>query len=236
VPVSAIDYNFEESLYQMVIFTNNKAFKITSQEPLEGTFDHLIDLNEKSVHYENLIGKVLVKSVDFENIFKLIVYLQSNDLPLLGELTFIVKDKKVFKEALKETFIFVKAAGGIVKNTSGNLLFMKRLGKWDLPKGKAEKNESSKATALREVEEECGVTVKITDKLCTTWHTYPTKKGLVLKRTRWFKMDLVSDKNMAPQVEEDIEELYFMNENQVNKALENSYKTISTIIENYRNN
>jgi 8-oxo-(d)GTP phosphatase len=218
----------------MLLFTNNKAFRITSSEPLNAAFDHIIDLNEKSIHYENLKGKVLIKSVDFINIFKLIVYLQNNNIPLLNELTFVVKEKEKFKEALKTTFIYIKAAGGVVKNKNGNVLMMKRLGKWDLPKGKAEKNETSEVTALREVEEECGVLIKITDKLCTTWHTYPTKKGMVVKRTRWFKMDLISDNNMKPQIEEDIEELKWMNSAEIDIALQNSYKTISNVIENYR--
>jgi 8-oxo-(d)GTP phosphatase len=218
----------------MLLFTNNKAFRISSSEPSNIVFDHVIDLNEKSIHYEFLEGKVLIKSVDFVNIFKLIVYLQNHDIPLLEELTFIVKEKEKFKEALKTSFIYLKAAGGVVKNKDGNILMMKRLGKWDLPKGKAEKNETSELTALREVEEECGVKIKIIDKLCTTWHTYPTKKGLILKRTRWFKMDLISDKNMKPQIEEDIEELKWMNENEINLALQNSYKTISNVLESYR--
>jgi 8-oxo-(d)GTP phosphatase len=227
-------YNFGESYTQMLLFTNNKAFRICSSEPNNATFDHIIDLNEKSIHYENLKGKVLIKSVDFVNIFKLIVYLQNNNIPLLEELTFIVTEKEEFKEALKNTFIYLKAAGGVVKNKEGNILMMKRLGKWDLPKGKAERNETSELTALREVEEECGVTIKITDKICTTWHTYPTKKGLVVKRTKWFKMDLVSDIKMKPQIEEDIEELKWMNDQEINIALQNSYKTISNVIENYR--
>jgi 8-oxo-(d)GTP phosphatase len=219
----------------MLLFTNNKAFRITSSEPKNASFDHIIDLNDKSIHYEFLQGKVLIKSVDFVNIFKLIVYLQNNNIPLLEELTFIVNEKEKFKEELKNAFIYIKAAGGVVKNLNGNVLMMKRLGKWDLPKGKAEKNETSNLTALREVEEECGVNIKITDKLCTTWHTYPTKKGIVVKRTRWFKMDLISDKNMKPQIEEDIEELKWMTDEEVTFALLNSYKTISNVIENYRN-
>ncbi len=230
----SIEIIFADSSTQMLLFTNNKAFKIISNTHQNDVFDHIIDLNEKSIHYEYLEGKVLVKSVDYDNIFKLIVYLQDNDIPKLNELTFTVNNKEKFKEALKATFIYLKAAGGVVKNKDGKLLLMKRLGKWDLPKGKAEKNETSAITAVREVEEECGVKVKITDRLCSTWHTYPSKKGLIVKRTRWYKMDLLSDEHMSPQTEEDIEELRWMNYTEINLAMENSYKTIVNVIETYR--
>lgn len=51
----------------------------------------------------------------------------------------------------------IEAAGGLVLRSDGHFLGIFRLGKWDLPKGKAEKGESMETTALREVEEECGI-------------------------------------------------------------------------------
>src|SRR5690606_38316271 len=64
--------------------------------------------------------------------------------------------KGFFKELIKQVK-FVKAAGGLVDNELNEFLFIKRLGKWDLPKGKLEEGEKMKETALREVEEECGI-------------------------------------------------------------------------------
>ena len=49
----------------------------------------------------------------------------------------------------------IKAAGGVVENHKNEILMMKRLGHWDLPKGKADPGENSATTAQREVEEEC---------------------------------------------------------------------------------
>jgi len=43
----------------------------------------------------------------------------------------------------------------IIKN---EILFIFRNGKWDLPKGKAEAKETINQTAIREVEEETGIT------------------------------------------------------------------------------
>lgn len=42
----------------------------------------------------------------------------------------------------------------MVYNQKGEILFIKRNGRWDLPKGKAEKRETIEETAIREVEEE----------------------------------------------------------------------------------
>src|SRR5690606_27486008 len=66
--------------------------------------------------------------------------------------------EKVFKSLLQKSTI-IKAAGGVVKNGEGQYLFIHRLGKWDLPKGKVENNEKMRDAALREVEEECGIKV-----------------------------------------------------------------------------
>ena len=60
---------------------------------------------------------------------------------------------KVFKSKIKVIF----ASGGIVKNDNNQILFIYRRGKWDLPKGKAEKGESIRETAVREVIEETGI-------------------------------------------------------------------------------
>ena len=53
--------------------------------------------------------------------------------------------------------IELTAAGGWVENGEGQVLWIHRLGQWDLPKGKWEPNESIEDCAMREVEEECGV-------------------------------------------------------------------------------
>src|SRR3546814_13598 len=72
---------------------------------------------------------------------------------------------------IKKKFRVIKAAGGLVKNGDGDYLFIFRLGKWDLPKGKVEPGESMKTAAVREVEEECGIRVDyLGQKLSTTYH------------------------------------------------------------------
>ena len=95
------------------------------------------------------------------------------------------------------------------------------------------KSETSKRAAVREVEEECNVTVKLGRKICTTWHTYTMNKRAMLKKTKWYLMDAVDDSRMKPAVEEDIEELRWMTRKEVYHALEHSYKSISYVFEQY---
>jgi hypothetical protein len=61
-------------------------------------------------------------------------------------------------------------------------------------------------------------------------------KNSMLKKTKWYNMDLVDDSHMKPSLEEDIEELRWMTEKEVYHALENSYKSIQFVFEEYYKN
>ena len=54
-------------------------------------------------------------------------------------------------------YLEVNAAGGLVTNSRGEFLLIRRSGLWDLPKGHQEPGEDLEKTALREVEEETGL-------------------------------------------------------------------------------
>jgi len=116
-------------------------------------------------------------------------------------------------------------------NEEQKVLMMYRLGKWDLPKGKGDDNEKAKQTAEREVEEECGIKVQLSDKLCTTWHTYTMGTRKILKRTKWYKMNCIDESKMQPQTEEGIEKLEWMTEKEMQTALLNSYSSIRYVID-----
>ena len=49
------------------------------------------------------------------------------------------------------------AGGGLVLNEKNELLMIFRRGKWDLPKGKLDDDESIEQCAMREVKEETGI-------------------------------------------------------------------------------
>jgi 8-oxo-dGTP pyrophosphatase MutT (NUDIX family) len=150
----------------------------------------------------------------------------------LLSLTVSITDYEAFKQYLKGKYKVIKAAGGLIKKKD-KFLMIYRMKKWDLPKGKRESGERSAETAVREVEEECNVRVKLGKKICTTWHTYTMNKNSMLKKTKWYEMALVDDSNSRPSIEEDIEELRWMTQKEVYHALENSYKSIRFVFEEY---
>jgi 8-oxo-(d)GTP phosphatase len=126
----------------------------------------------------------------------------------------------------------IEAAGGIVRhNPSGKYLFIKRFGKWDLPKGKVEKGESPEIAALREVGEECGIAnMTVGWELPSTYHTYKLEGKRLLKKTRWFAMDYADDLETKPQTEEGISEATWLVPSQFDLVLENTYRSISELI------
>ncbi len=123
-----------------------------------------------------------------------------------------------------------KAAGGKVVNANNEVLFIYRFNKWDLPKGKLEKGESISACAVREVEEECGITnLQIVKPLETTYHIYKEKGKIILKTTYWFLMYSDYDGELTPQLEEGIEQVVFKNEGASVEALKNTYENIKLL-------
>ncbi len=127
----------------------------------------------------------------------------------------------------------IEAAGGIVKNDD-KILVIYRLGKWDLPKGKMETEESQSEAALREVEEECGVSgLKIVDKLPEVMHTYVLDNERILKITYWFDMRTSYKGVLHPQIEEDISEVKWVSKDEMQEVLGNTYSSIKELLQLY---
>lgn len=99
----------------------------------------------------------------------------------------------------------INAAGGVLfrkkdfhqyPNSTGvpsniEVVLIERNGLWDIPKGKVEKKEGIAAAAVREVEEEIGVsTLLLTHFITTTEHTYHQKAKEYFKTTYWYGMVL----------------------------------------------
>ena len=140
------------------------------------------------------------------------------------------RTKDVFK-SVKECCQYIKAAGGLVKNADGAYLFIFRNKRWDLPKGKVEKGEKMKEAALREVEEECGVTIfKNKDKLCRTFHVYELNNGIVLKKTNWYNMTVKGRPKLIPQKEEGITKAEWLKSNALNPVLKNTFPLILEVL------
>ena len=140
------------------------------------------------------------------------------------------KDWKAFKQHFK----VVSAGGGLVLNQKNEMLFIYRLGIWDLPKGRIEKGETIEETAVREVEEECGVKNLTLEKpLITTYHLFFMDDIQQMKITHWFLMKTNFQEKLTPQLEEGITKVEFKNKTQTSLALQNTYANIKLVLDSY---
>ena len=134
-------------------------------------------------------------------------------------------------ESFCANYVVIKAAGGLVYNDKNQLLMILRNGKWDLPKGKLEVNENIEQCAIREVEEECGVSgLIITQQLQETYHTYEIKGQKILKCTYWFKMHSSFKGNLVPQIKEGITAVVWVEKQDIAEKLENSFGNITELL------
>jgi ADP-ribose pyrophosphatase YjhB (NUDIX family) len=167
-----------------------------------------------------------IKEFNFQSFYK--------NLQLASEKDYILLDpdpKKLFKK-IRKSCELIKAAGGLVRNAKGNYLFIFRNKKWDLPKGKVEKDEKMKEAGLREVEEECGVKILTNDeKLCKTYHVYQLDNNLVLKKTNWYSMTVKGEPKLIPQKEEGITKASWLSKLELSPVLKNTYPAIVQVLE-----
>ncbi|MFN0031824.1 MAG: NUDIX hydrolase [Flavobacteriales bacterium] len=136
--------------------------------------------------------------------------------------------------AFIEQFELVQAAGGLVLNDEKKMLFIYRLEKWDLPKGKVEDDEEIEEGALREVEEECSIDeLKLLKLICTTWHTYMQKGEPILKATAWYLMQYHGTKKPTPQTIEGITETRWLAMDELDMVRANTYPSVLDVVETY---
>jgi 8-oxo-(d)GTP phosphatase len=218
----------------MVIFINDIPVRIlnVNEVPEAGRTNQRIDAAVEEITQAGLIHHVWIKIVAPKDVDVILMFLDSKVPTSLLSLVITPLDYDGVKQYLRSKFKIVKAAGGLIRKKD-KFLMIYRMKKWDLPKGKKEKGEKYKETAVREVGEECSVSVKLGKKVCTTWHTYTMNKRSMMKKTKWYIMDLTDDSRMRPQLNEDIEEIRLMSPKEVYHALEHSYKSINYVFERY---
>jgi len=162
------------------------------------------------------------------NIGKIIRELNSTDLK---SIRLIGKKKHKLLEKFLKLLPNVIAGGGKVYNDSGEVLFIFRNDKWDLPKGKIEGKETIEATAIREVEEETGVAgLEIIKPLQTTYHIFKRSGRHKIKVTYWFEMQTSFSGKLYPQENEGITKVKWLSPEESLKALDNSYANIRDLI------
>ena len=190
-------------------------------------------VNDKPLFLTNRVEKetdfqiFLLESVDIE---QLIIKMFNNKV---NKACLYYPDEKETLKKLKEKIPVVKAGGGLVYNKRGEVLFIFRNGKWDLPKGGTEKGEDIEETAMREVEEETGVSgLKIVKKLPKTYHVFKRNGVYKLKVTHWFEMKTNFEGVVQGQIDEGIEKVAWLKPSEIPAVLENSYENIKLLFEN----
>ncbi|NCO62862.1 MAG: NUDIX domain-containing protein [Flavobacteriales bacterium] len=190
------------------IFVNDKPIVLTTKV-------------EQEIHFKNYL-------LDTVHLGKVIKALNTSSLK---EARLIHKDEnKLLKKFLKK-LPNVVAGGGKVFNDQGDILFIYRNDKWDLPKGKIEGNESIEKTAIREVTEETGVNgLEIIKPLETTYHIFKRNGRHRIKITYWFEMKTSFSGNFYAQEDEGITKVAWLNKEETTEALQNSYANIRGLI------
>jgi len=197
----------------MEIFLNEKLIELLESQPGKPGVDELV------IEYAS--GKQVKKA-----------YMAFEADDHHGKLVFW-SDKKdtSWKQDFFQLFKRINAAGGLVKNEKGEMLFIFRLGKWDLPKGKLAENETPEEAAIREVMEETGLSgLKVSGFLTSTFHIYKGKGKQILKQTWWFEMQAEGAQTLVPQTEEDISEIRWIGKDDLGTVLANTYGSIRELL------
>lgn len=165
-------------------------------------------VNEKKLSFNNSPTTV-EKNIRFEGTTSLEIALDLLENTSTPEINIYGENAHEIWKEFSSMMKVIEAAGGIVTNNEEKVLFIYRLSKWDLPKGKLEPNEKLDEAAKREVEEETGLKELILEKFInTTYHIYKEKRDgpeeRILKATHWFKMQYIGNETPKPQVEEGI--------------------------------
>jgi len=144
------------------------------------------------------------------------------------------KDLASLKKAFFKHFQQIEAAGGIVQNQLKEILFIFRLDKWDLPKGKVEKGEDLEQCASREVEEETGVkNMVLKQKVGETYHTYNAFGKHFIKTSHWYYYTCNKKQQLVPQTTEDITELKWIKPRDLKEPFSNTYPSIRDIMNQF---
>ncbi len=102
-----------------------------------------------------------------------------------------------------------------------------------MPKGKTEGRETMRETALREVEEECGIgQLSIVEKIAVTYHMYYEKRW-VLKKSVWFTMHTKDTAIPHPQEKESITDAVWLDMIAVAERMPFTYPNIRDLIQEF---
>ena len=175
----------------------------------------------------DLKNSLIINPELFENLdlLKLLTKKRVNSIGIFSN------EFEIILNMFKKKYPEIIAAGGKVINNKSEILFIYRNKKWDLPKGKAEKNEIISETALREVEEETGIkNLSIIKPLDKTYHIFKRGGKNYLKSTYWFEMKSDFIGKFKPQKKEDITRVEWIGIENLSSILAKSYANIRLLI------
>lgn len=218
----------------MKIFLNDIPIRIISMAKLSSqhAFSQIIGPGQE-IKPRLLIDNVLFKNPTPEVVDELLQLMTEKKFKQVAMITFATTRKEEIIDHIKARFKVIEAGGGIVEK-DGKFLMINRKKKWDLPKGKLEKNESLEKCAKREVEEETGVKVKVTGKITAIWHTYMQNQKFILKKTHWYAMTCKDDEHMSPQEEEGIMDVQWFTMEEMQERLLDSYRSLRYVVQEYQ--
>ena len=140
---------------------------------------------------------------------------------------------EIFADIFPDKFSIICAGGGIVYNDNYEILIIKRNGIWDFPKGKIEDNENIDKTAIREVSEECGISIKdlkiINNSPLYSFYIYENDGNFIFKKITWFEMKFTNNYELTPQIEEGISELKWIKKEELEKYMKDSFPSIKEL-------
>ena len=196
------------------VFINDKCFCFTNNKELIKSLSNCLVINFFSTSLITELYQLLKKD---------------------SKITYVVFNVEDVESAFydfQHYFKLIRAAGGWVRNREGKSLFIFRLGKWDLPKGKIEIGEQNDVAAIREVQEECGIAnLNITKQLNDTFHLYELNDELILKQTHWYEMSTDFEGELVPQLEEDITDAVWLSDEEIGaQVFPNTYASIKELL------
>ena len=192
---------------------------------------HLLILAASTEDHSEYQPDFIIKKPSEEQIKEMLRISKRSTRPLT--IILVGKPNKTLKR-IKAEFKLVDAAGGLVFNKKKEILAIKRLGKWDLPKGKLKKYEDLELCAMREVEEETGAKgLSIRQYLCDTYHTYYQRNRWHLKKTSWYIMDCDNGKELVPQEDEKIEAAKWFKYKKLKPEKLDTYPAIRWVLHEY---
>jgi 8-oxo-dGTP pyrophosphatase MutT (NUDIX family) len=197
------------------VFINDKALSFCTDAGVLSPADYILPDNIKYSSIASFIQTFPHKHADH------FLIINENPLKKIGEFL--------------NSYSVIEAAGGIVRRHSaaGEILMIFRLGKWDLPKGKIDGDESVEAAAIREITEETGISkLHIQRKLQSTFHMYQLNGNWTVKQSYWFEMITDDDSTPIPQKEENIAEAKWVNTKELPNLLADCHSSIAELLKN----